>query len=705
MGCAHHSDPRIGGHSPPYDPGTLDSTSRLAAFHANEDGKITLISTVTMLFFLILLCYVGNAGVAVKEKMELQDAADAAAYSTGLTLARGMNAVTVANHMLGEATGMVVILDGFGGKILEETMGTGQPYKSNESRLLSTFLKSPSPLRIYSAIPAPGLQTIDEKLIEYACKALVPESPFAKPNEKEGDHWAGAALYDGIMSLKYTLVVSLTVKSLTRLIMDITQFIPIIGPVVKVIGIGIHTFISATVIRGVVLEAVQLRALEIAITAMQPAKRLMRAALIPGLSVYADTVVSGLGPDLGGIGGARNSAVSRAAVQMVQNLNQQYSGKGISFQVHPAPDTLTLPVIKEEAPKGTGTRSQPESEWKGPFETSLFQDIMDTYNSINSTVEDIKDTLETIVDITSLFGGGGIFKAALDKLNSALMPELPGQQYAPDLQRGYYEENPCHAQKSKYKLAEFDWRSERNDQWTRGTFPYVHSIRGPIYNWMVEDLPYSNAGTFYVHWTNRYLLATSHELRTKSVAGLTQPHMYLMTGSAPDKQGYESWTTNEDEAARLFSVFAVATRRQRSPIFGPGVYSKPTRRPPLALSGAMFYNANGRHVPANRQGPGAIQPDTGWNTLNWMPPVKAPEWGGTQPLKRGEDAWDVLGGDLTASADARVQLNWQAKLVPILADGVASSRLKEAAGNGSKLSADAKQQLQEMLKHQTLVHP
>jgi hypothetical protein len=64
-------------------------------------------------------------------------------------------------------------------------------------------------------------------------------------------------------------------------------------------------------------------------------------------------------------------------------------------------------------------------------------------------------------------------------------------------------------------------------------------------------------------------------------------------------------------------------------------------------------------------GPSATQPDTGWDTLNWQPPVEAPEWGGGSPTIRAGDAWAVFTSSQPSGPKARVRLNWQGKLVPV----------------------------------------
>ena len=67
-------------------------------------GKITMVTLIAILGLLVLAGFVGNAGHIVTEKVNTQNAADAMAFSSAQWMARGMNAVTATNHLLGEAT-------------------------------------------------------------------------------------------------------------------------------------------------------------------------------------------------------------------------------------------------------------------------------------------------------------------------------------------------------------------------------------------------------------------------------------------------------------------------------------------------------------------------------------------------------------------------------------------------------------------------
>ena len=70
---------------------------------------------VAILGLMVLAGFVGNAGHVVTTKVSTQNAADAIAFSSAQWMARGMNAVTATNHLLGEVTALVVILEGLGG--------------------------------------------------------------------------------------------------------------------------------------------------------------------------------------------------------------------------------------------------------------------------------------------------------------------------------------------------------------------------------------------------------------------------------------------------------------------------------------------------------------------------------------------------------------------------------------------------------------
>ncbi|MEX2170660.1 MAG: hypothetical protein WD851_15195 [Pirellulales bacterium] len=94
-----------------------------ATLHRNcsgERGMVSFATLVALLFLAVFGALVFNAGQTVTRKIETQNAADAVAYSSSVWVARGMNAVTAANHMMGELTALYVMHHSLGGKWIDE---------------------------------------------------------------------------------------------------------------------------------------------------------------------------------------------------------------------------------------------------------------------------------------------------------------------------------------------------------------------------------------------------------------------------------------------------------------------------------------------------------------------------------------------------------------------------------------------------------
>ena len=72
----------------------------LLALHRDERGAISVLSVFSLLLLTMLLGMVMNVGRQVDRKVRMQNAADAATYSGGVMLARGMNSLAFTNHLL-----------------------------------------------------------------------------------------------------------------------------------------------------------------------------------------------------------------------------------------------------------------------------------------------------------------------------------------------------------------------------------------------------------------------------------------------------------------------------------------------------------------------------------------------------------------------------------------------------------------------------
>lgn len=73
---------------------------RIGSLHTDQNGAMSVVSVFAVLLLTVLLGMVMNVGRVVDHKIRLQNAADAVAYSGGVVVARGMNALAFTNHLL-----------------------------------------------------------------------------------------------------------------------------------------------------------------------------------------------------------------------------------------------------------------------------------------------------------------------------------------------------------------------------------------------------------------------------------------------------------------------------------------------------------------------------------------------------------------------------------------------------------------------------
>jgi hypothetical protein len=72
----------------------------LHRLHRNQSGTMSIVSVFALMLLAMLLGMVMNVGRQVDGKIKMQNAADAASYSGGVVLARGMNTLAFTNHLL-----------------------------------------------------------------------------------------------------------------------------------------------------------------------------------------------------------------------------------------------------------------------------------------------------------------------------------------------------------------------------------------------------------------------------------------------------------------------------------------------------------------------------------------------------------------------------------------------------------------------------
>src|SRR6478609_3573314 len=101
---------KTSGRRKPAGNSALPSDSRPPLAKTMRRGSINLATVFALLLLAFLLGMVLNVARQVDNKIKLQNAADAATYSGGIVLARGMNSVAFSNHLLCEVFAMTAIM-------------------------------------------------------------------------------------------------------------------------------------------------------------------------------------------------------------------------------------------------------------------------------------------------------------------------------------------------------------------------------------------------------------------------------------------------------------------------------------------------------------------------------------------------------------------------------------------------------------------
>ena len=78
--------------------------------HRDQGGSISILAVFAVLMLTMVLGMIVNVGRQVDGKLRMQNAADAAAYSGGLVMARGLNSLAFTNHLLCEVFAMTLIM-------------------------------------------------------------------------------------------------------------------------------------------------------------------------------------------------------------------------------------------------------------------------------------------------------------------------------------------------------------------------------------------------------------------------------------------------------------------------------------------------------------------------------------------------------------------------------------------------------------------
>lgn len=235
------------------------------AAHRDERGVLSFASLFAIIGLVIGFALVANIGRTVGTKLETQNAADAAAHAAAVELARGMNAVTATNHLIGESHALVIIHHTLGGDILDN--GETKEYPSELKTGLQQSFQIADIASQIAGEPRPIKQGYD-----------------LLTDEEMSPSKSGAAIYDSRVELYRQMILAYQLHAGGAGLV-IASRIPFLGWLYP-IGKAMITF--SLIWQGkIIQEWVLLRAMEIAAIGVKSVKKGIQTGVIPNLYIHS----------------------------------------------------------------------------------------------------------------------------------------------------------------------------------------------------------------------------------------------------------------------------------------------------------------------------------------------------------------------------------------------------------------------------------
>jgi len=187
----------------------------LLALAKEEDGMVSLVTVIAVCMFLILAGMVANVAQVVRAKIVAQNAADGVAQSVALVRARGLNAITAANHLIGELEALVILHHAVGGDKLDR-----------------------------GARSSPDSAVLAELDMAYEAAAALEENEFLGPDSEVKSAVAempkgGATLKDSVIRLQQVLAWTYEAMAVGGALQKLKS-VPYIGPFAYGLGLAIN---------------------------------------------------------------------------------------------------------------------------------------------------------------------------------------------------------------------------------------------------------------------------------------------------------------------------------------------------------------------------------------------------------------------------------------------------------------------------------
>lgn len=632
---------------------------RLLTLHADERGMLSLVSMVTMLFFLILVATVTNIGRTINLKIDAQNTADAAAYSASVEMARGMNAVTATNHLMGELLSFVVVHRAIGGPELEKgtDVADQEPF---ELKMIALEYKIGLPVAYNAA--------------KYAMQiAGGPYAPFAYDDGPvKDDIKTGATTRDGKIRLKLALQADYWIKVAAAALI-LCKPIPIVGPILYAAGMALGAV--AEVMEALILAEWKVLSLMEKVAsnkALLKFRDIMYTWMLPNAYSYMKFVEATSG-----------TQASRAAMSIAEANGFRCCTLGV-------PMLLGIPVKPENYPGSADEKK----EAFGMGNASLFEGTIPLAGKLTTSAKAKEDKTNTVAADAKNDGatqeeaddGEGEFKVpSCFQLSKFYIPTpLQFEQEHGVFSGGKppYVPQPVVENVSKWEYGEDGLRMYQN---CMATFPWVCYDRKPIMifaSWMVV----SNTTGLFRYYSNGYTIERGQYLSTRK----KKPALFfILKGSNSGFKGVEiftGWPTLSlaaKQAKSFFTVRAIVQRPPENPFSKSFFFMQSPEVGELAYARAMFYNAGEYPDPESESIFGKFfgsflttytdefspphQGGVPYDTLNWEDPSdsnNARRWSGL--CKYGAILWPLGLTDATLlDGCPKIKLMWEAKLTPV----------------------------------------
>ena len=578
---------------------------------------MSFVSAVAIMLCVLLFALIVNVARCVHAKIHNQNAADAVAYSGAVWHARGLNAITASNHVIGEMMSLVIIHEAIGGKKLEYNTRNPKDTRRQDRSLDRAYWFA----RILnSSRKLPAYKTVRQK----------------------DSIRAGATLRQSKKVLKEYLAWVYWAKFVGKA-MQYSKFPPV------VIAGKILWQLAHVVELKIWQEYKTLNVFHHIARSLLGVKKIVRNVMLPGAKRYTDDVRK------------RVPAIAQAAAKRIARLNGH---QGVLY-----PGKHPLPVMLD--PHAKATRPLPR--------VPTFSG--DSLGSSHSVLGNVDQTLTGNIDVRQPSG--------------LKFPNLYGNQPTPT---SLAEQSRCKC--PTRRTHNIRHQIVKTSQLARASFPWVNYHRRPILRALGLLVPLSKARDFYFDHTNgfskrlcdRFQRGRGQDRGYGEPRQKADPHdmgLYVMQGSTPPDKGYELWNLPQysSVADRLFTVVGL-TYQSPVEIVGFSVFGQAHPHGSFAYAQAMIYNANDQqrsnqriNLRCQRIVP-VRQANTGWDTLNWYPGGGGREGCRSKKTGRGNSRNNTRPFELVGIGIPhqypRIQVNWQAKLIP-----GSKYRLQQlAAGNG-----------------------